>query len=41
MKRVKLMMVAVLGVIALLLSFAPMPVATVTGEISGHGVPIS
>jgi len=32
MKRLKLMMVAVLGVIVLLLSFAPMPVATVAGQ---------
>jgi len=30
MKRYKVMMVAVLGIIALLLSFAPMPVVTTT-----------
>ena len=30
MKRYRLMMVAVLGIIALLLSFAPMPAATTT-----------
>ena len=32
MKKYKVMMVAVLGIIALLLSFAPMPAATTTGH---------
>ena len=32
MKRDKLMMVAALGIIALLLSFGPMPAATTVGQ---------
>lgn len=32
MKRYKVMMVAVLGIVVLLLSFAPMPAATTTGH---------
>ena len=35
MKR-KLMMFAVLGIIALLLSFGPMPVATTVGQETGE-----
>jgi len=36
MKSYRVMMVAVLGIIALLLSFAPMPVATVAGQETGE-----
>ena len=32
MKKYKVMMVAVLGIIILLLSFGPMPVATTVGQ---------
>ena len=32
MKRYKVMMLAVLGIIILLLSFAPMPAATIAGQ---------